>query len=168
MTRISHKCKAEEPGASGPVHPPQGSPGLTFPRRWTRPGEDVFSTVPWERRDCRMVNGQGAVLFEARFSAGLEAEPARGGGAPSASAYAEVNAGAGRYGQGLDLTARGAFVAWLAPGNIDLDQGTLRFWFRPAAWPTATTGSPSRPPGSATTTSGTTMRPAATAPSWSR
>jgi len=75
-----------------------------------------------------------AVLFEARFGAGLEAGLARGSGVPSASAYAEVNAGAGRYGQGLDLTGRGAFVAWPAVGNIDLDQGTLRLWFRPAAW----------------------------------
>ena len=76
-----------------------------------------------------------AVLFEANFNDGLEATTARGGGAATASAYAEVNAGAGRHGQGLDLTARGAFVAWPAAGNIDLDQGTLRFWFRPAAWP---------------------------------
>lgn len=112
---------------------------MTLPTRMTLPMR--MMALATAMLAASLALAADAVLFEARFSAGLEAESARGGGAPSASAYAEVNAGAGRHGQGqgqgLDLTARGAFVAWPAPGNIDLDQGTLRFWFRPAAWPAA-------------------------------
>ncbi len=43
-----------------------GAPGLTMPRRFTRPGEDVYSTVEWERRDAVITNERGDKVFEQR------------------------------------------------------------------------------------------------------
>ncbi len=38
--------------------------GLTIPRRFTRPGEDVYASVEWVRRDSKILNTDGSVVFE--------------------------------------------------------------------------------------------------------
>ncbi|MCS6777742.1 MAG: vitamin B12-dependent ribonucleotide reductase [Chloroherpetonaceae bacterium] len=43
---------------------PEGAPGLTVERRFTRPGEDVYSTVEWELRDAVITNERGEKVFE--------------------------------------------------------------------------------------------------------
>ena len=41
-----------------------GAPGLKMQRRFTRPGEDVYSTVKWETRDAVISNERGEKVFE--------------------------------------------------------------------------------------------------------
>ena len=41
-----------------------GAPGLTMERRFTKPGEDVYSTVEWEKRDAVISNERGEKVFE--------------------------------------------------------------------------------------------------------
>jgi ribonucleoside-diphosphate reductase alpha chain len=43
---------------------PHNAPGLTVERRFTRPGEDVYSTVEWELRDAVISNERGEKVFE--------------------------------------------------------------------------------------------------------
>jgi ribonucleotide reductase alpha subunit len=43
---------------------PNNAPGLTIERRFTRPGEDVYSTVEWELRDAVIANERGEKVFE--------------------------------------------------------------------------------------------------------
>ncbi len=38
--------------------------GMKIPRRFSRPGEDPFDTIEWERRDSRITNPDGSVVFE--------------------------------------------------------------------------------------------------------
>ncbi|MGD2063537.1 MAG: vitamin B12-dependent ribonucleotide reductase, partial [Nitrospirota bacterium] len=38
--------------------------GLTIARRFTRPDEDAYATVEWVRRDSRITNTDGSVVFE--------------------------------------------------------------------------------------------------------
>jgi ribonucleoside-diphosphate reductase alpha chain len=38
--------------------------GMRIPRRFTRAGEDPFDTIEWERRDSRITNPDGSVVFE--------------------------------------------------------------------------------------------------------
>ena len=38
--------------------------GLKVVRRFTRQGEDPFSTVEWELRDSRITNPDGTIVFE--------------------------------------------------------------------------------------------------------
>ena len=40
------------------------SPGLTIPRRYTRPGQDVWASVEWELRNASIVGSDGTVVFE--------------------------------------------------------------------------------------------------------
>ena len=40
------------------------SKGLRIDRRFTRGGEDLYETVSWERRDTRITNPDGSVVFE--------------------------------------------------------------------------------------------------------
>ena len=40
------------------------APGLTIERRYTKPGEDVYSTVEWDRRDAVISNERGEKVFE--------------------------------------------------------------------------------------------------------
>ena len=40
------------------------APGLTIERRYTKPGEDVYSTVEWELRDAVISNERGEKVFE--------------------------------------------------------------------------------------------------------
>ncbi len=40
------------------------APGLTVERRFTKPGEDVYSTVEWELRDAVISNERGEKVFE--------------------------------------------------------------------------------------------------------
>ena len=40
------------------------TPGLTIERRFTKPGEDVYSTVEWELRDAVISNERGEKVFE--------------------------------------------------------------------------------------------------------
>ena len=41
-----------------------GAPGLTMERRFTKPGEDVYATVEWEKRDAVISNERGEKVFE--------------------------------------------------------------------------------------------------------
>ncbi|HZP82024.1 MAG TPA: LAGLIDADG family homing endonuclease, partial [Chthonomonadaceae bacterium] len=43
---------------------PNNAPGLTVERRFTKPGEDVYSTVEWELRDAVISNERGEKVFE--------------------------------------------------------------------------------------------------------
>lgn len=45
---------------------PEGAPGLKIERRFTKPGEDVYSTVEWELRDAVISNERGEKVFEQR------------------------------------------------------------------------------------------------------
>ena len=40
------------------------SPGLSIPRRYTRPGQDVWATTEWELRNASIVGSDGTVVFE--------------------------------------------------------------------------------------------------------
>jgi ribonucleoside-diphosphate reductase alpha chain len=40
------------------------SPGLTIPRRYTQPGQNVWATVEWELRTASIVGSDGTVVFE--------------------------------------------------------------------------------------------------------
>ena len=40
------------------------SPGLTIPRRYTQPGQDVWASVEWELRNASIVGSDGTVVFE--------------------------------------------------------------------------------------------------------
>ncbi|MBC7528039.1 MAG: vitamin B12-dependent ribonucleotide reductase, partial [Chthonomonadaceae bacterium] len=42
----------------------EGAPGLSVERRFTKPGEDVYSTVEWELRDAIISNERGEKVFE--------------------------------------------------------------------------------------------------------
>jgi ribonucleoside-diphosphate reductase alpha chain len=43
---------------------PDNAPGLKMERRFTKPGEDVYSTVEWELRDAIISNERGEKVFE--------------------------------------------------------------------------------------------------------
>lgn len=45
---------------------PAGAPGLTIERRYTKLGEDVYSTVEWELRNAVIANERGEKVFEQR------------------------------------------------------------------------------------------------------
>ena len=38
--------------------------GMKIPRRFTRAGQDPFDTIEWERRDSRITNPDGSIVFE--------------------------------------------------------------------------------------------------------
>ena len=40
------------------------SPGLSIPRRYTQPGQDVWASVEWELRNASIVGSDGTVVFE--------------------------------------------------------------------------------------------------------
>jgi ribonucleoside-diphosphate reductase alpha chain len=42
----------------------EAGPGLKIPRRFTREGEDPFESVEWDRRDSRITNPDGSIVFE--------------------------------------------------------------------------------------------------------
>src|SRR5579862_8154264 len=57
----------QAPAASFTSAPRPGGrkfPGLKIPRRFTEPGEDVWSTVEWEKRSAVITDGKGEVVFE--------------------------------------------------------------------------------------------------------
>ncbi|MGZ5383682.1 MAG: hypothetical protein ACXWH0_06840, partial [Acidimicrobiia bacterium] len=41
-----------------------GSKGLTIGRRFTKAGEDPYSSIDWTRRDSKIANPDGSVVFE--------------------------------------------------------------------------------------------------------
>src|SRR2546429_9835924 len=43
---------------------PKKAPGLKVARRFTEPGEDVWSTVEWEKRSAIITGEKGDVVFE--------------------------------------------------------------------------------------------------------
>jgi len=59
--RVQVPASAPPPSARG-----AGAPGLTIQRRFTRAGEDVYSTVAWELRDAVITNERGEKVFEQR------------------------------------------------------------------------------------------------------
>ena len=40
------------------------SKGLTIERHFTNEGEDVYDSVEWSRRDSRITNPDGSIVFE--------------------------------------------------------------------------------------------------------
>ena len=52
-----------EPQAA-PVAAKKSAPGLTFSRRYTKPGQDVWETTEWEIRSASIVGSDGTVVFE--------------------------------------------------------------------------------------------------------
>ena len=40
------------------------SPGLSMPRRYTQPGQDVWASVEWELRNASIVGSDGTIVFE--------------------------------------------------------------------------------------------------------
>jgi ribonucleoside-diphosphate reductase alpha chain len=42
----------------------KGTPGLSFPRRWTRPDVHPYDEINWERRDASIGNESGKSVFE--------------------------------------------------------------------------------------------------------
>ena len=38
--------------------------GMRIPRRFTRAGQDPFDSIKWERRDSRITNPDGSIVFE--------------------------------------------------------------------------------------------------------
>jgi len=38
--------------------------GVTIPRRFTRPGQDVYASLEWELRSARISNERGETIFE--------------------------------------------------------------------------------------------------------
>ena len=55
---------SEELSTSASRYRLNNAPGLTIQRRFTRPGEDVYSTVEWEIRDAVISNERGEKVFE--------------------------------------------------------------------------------------------------------
>src|SRR5262249_54592612 len=62
--RSNGKTKVAASGEAVKSARPAGAPGLTVERRFTRPGEDVYSTVEWELRDAVISNERGEKVFE--------------------------------------------------------------------------------------------------------
>ncbi len=54
----------EDASAAGSKYRLNSAPGLSIQRRFTRPGEDVYSTVEWEVRDAVISNERGEKVFE--------------------------------------------------------------------------------------------------------
>ena len=52
------------PKNTAPKTAKTNSPGLTIPRRYTQPGQDVWATVEWELRTASIVGSDGTVVFE--------------------------------------------------------------------------------------------------------
>jgi len=50
------------PSPTRAPHPTRN--GLTIPRRFTKVGEDVYGSVEWVRRDSKIINKDGSVVFE--------------------------------------------------------------------------------------------------------
>ena len=49
---------------AAPVPAKKAAPGLTFTRRYTQPGRDVWATTEWEIRAASIVGSDGTVVFE--------------------------------------------------------------------------------------------------------
>ena len=59
--------RAEGPVAytdRGPVFTGNGVPGLTFERRWTKPGAHPYDEITWESRSATIANEKGETVFE--------------------------------------------------------------------------------------------------------
>ena len=54
----------ENPPHAAPVPVTKAAPGLTFTRRYTQPGQDVWATTDWEIRSASIVGSDGTVVFE--------------------------------------------------------------------------------------------------------
>jgi ribonucleoside-diphosphate reductase alpha chain len=52
------------PGPWGASFDGKGTPGLSFPRRWTRPDIHPYDEITWERRDASIGNEAGKSVFE--------------------------------------------------------------------------------------------------------
>ncbi len=74
---VEQKMETPMPAATAPAAKPSpaktpaapkaaktNSPGLTVPRRYTQPGQDVWKTTEWELRTASIVGSDGTVVFE--------------------------------------------------------------------------------------------------------
>ncbi len=68
VTEMFAELQPEPPAAPAaakkPVAAKKASPGLTFSRRYTQPGRDVWATTEWEVRSASIVGSDGTVVFE--------------------------------------------------------------------------------------------------------
>ena len=51
-------------GPTGPASTAKGTKGLTFERRWTRPGVHPYDEIAWETRTAAIGNESGKIVFE--------------------------------------------------------------------------------------------------------
>jgi ribonucleoside-diphosphate reductase alpha chain len=65
--KTSGRARADTRKLSGPwgaSFDGKGTPGLSFPRRWTRPDIHPYDEITWERRDASIGNEAGKNVFE--------------------------------------------------------------------------------------------------------
>ena len=65
--KTSGRTRADTRKLSGPwgaSFDGKGTPGLAFPRRWTRPDIHPYDEITWERRDASIGNEAGKSVFE--------------------------------------------------------------------------------------------------------
>jgi len=65
--KTSARTRADSRKLSGPwgaSFDGKGTPGLSFPRRWTRPDIHPYDEITWERRDASIGNESGKNVFE--------------------------------------------------------------------------------------------------------
>ena len=58
------EAAAETPTQAAPLPAKKATQGLTFSRRYTQPGRDVWATTEWELRTASIVGSDGTVVFE--------------------------------------------------------------------------------------------------------
>src|SRR5262245_50358700 len=67
MARAERKAKPAARTLSGPYGASfdgEGTKGLSFERRWTRPGVHPYDEITWETRTASIGNESGKVVFE--------------------------------------------------------------------------------------------------------
>src|SRR5712691_4031622 len=69
LTEIGEMAQEHEPRVESTVvqmqaNPAKKAPGLKVARRFTEPGEDVWSTVEWEKRSAIITGEKGDIVFE--------------------------------------------------------------------------------------------------------
>ena len=60
------ESKPSKNGKAAPAAAKPAAPGLTFTRRYTKPGQDVWDTTEWELRTASITGSDGKVVFEQR------------------------------------------------------------------------------------------------------
>ena len=64
ITPTITEAKPAAPAAKNGKAKPPAAKGLTFPRRYTQPGQDVWATTEYELRSASIVGSDGTIVFE--------------------------------------------------------------------------------------------------------